>query len=388
MRVVGSSAQAWVADEATQARCYADRYGDLRNAFGYNVDLLKNHFKSHGYNEGRTYDCDAGAGIVTNTAGMCCGKSDAVWTTDGKGQLSKRVDTSACNFKNSNVVYITSLGGKEAHFRLTGTTAYSDSSSTHFTMDLREHPTQKTPEYAKQMDWHVNWCGVGDAGAPGAPTPPAPPGPAPGPPPPPPPATEKEMPTTAKGINNDCAKWRDRSKKPLRDQMKNYVYCMQQDCMQSMEAVSCRFLDPHGFCYTDSGQKFCEANKPHSLCTDLGAEALSTNLGGKGAWAPSLDVSTYGSDGSLETSKPHFTCSCAKKCVWYKGELTRARCDIKKGGPIKVGNLKNSPLPDMEPHQSGKDKDCACACCFPDGTCYDSAGKHYLKSENFSKKHH
>jgi len=55
--------------------------------------------------------------VITNTAGMCCGKTDTTWTTDSKGQLSKTVDTSGCNFKSGNVVYITSVGGTTNHWR-------------------------------------------------------------------------------------------------------------------------------------------------------------------------------------------------------------------------------------------------------------------------------
>ena len=38
--------------------CYANRYGDLLAAFGYDIDLLRNHYIDHGKNEGRIVACD------------------------------------------------------------------------------------------------------------------------------------------------------------------------------------------------------------------------------------------------------------------------------------------------------------------------------------------
>lgn len=46
----------------TNANCYADRYQDLKNAFGYNHEHLIDHYHVHGKHEGRTFNCD-GAGI-------------------------------------------------------------------------------------------------------------------------------------------------------------------------------------------------------------------------------------------------------------------------------------------------------------------------------------
>ena len=77
--------------DATNAKCYADRYPDLKAAFGYNTNALIDHWNRHGKTEGRYFNCG--------------------------GQLSKTVDTSACNFKNDNVVYITSVGGVTDHWR-------------------------------------------------------------------------------------------------------------------------------------------------------------------------------------------------------------------------------------------------------------------------------
>tara|TARA_R100001443_G_C3351338_1_gene176930 strand:+ start:711 stop:1688 length:978 start_codon:yes stop_codon:yes gene_type:complete len=40
--------------------CYADRYEDLKNAFGYDTVALKNHFINYGYSEGRDPSCEGG----------------------------------------------------------------------------------------------------------------------------------------------------------------------------------------------------------------------------------------------------------------------------------------------------------------------------------------
>ena len=60
-----------------------------------------------------------------------------------------------------------------------------------------------------------------------------------------------------------------------------------QDCVQSLEAITCRYTDPNRLCYTDVGQHWCaeEENAGHPGCQDLGAEVTGTNLDGPGAWA-------------------------------------------------------------------------------------------------------
>lgn len=281
--------------------------------------------------------------VVSNQAKICCGKSDTKWKQQNKFKIYKEIDTSECSFlqdDSNKVVYITSLGGKGEHQFVSGTTAYMTSSPTRFSMSLGSHKGTNEAWYAEEKGWYVNWCGIGKAGEPKPPPPP------PVPPPPPnvpseaggptTPAAEPAMPAGQKGINMDCSKWRDKTKVMLTDQMKLIVGCMQQDCEQSMETVSCRFLDPNGFCYTDSGQKWCNDNKPHSLCKDLGEAALSTNLGGKGAWAPAEDMATYGKYAVTD----HFTCSCAKKCVFKNNKVDNALCDTAKGGPINVSVYK------------------------------------------------
>ena len=147
-----------------EAQCYLNRYADLQKAFGAtNIAAAKGHWVQYGKNEKRDWSCPDKK-IVTNTAGMCCGKTDNNWESDSLNQLSKRVDTSSCGFKDDNVVYITSLGGNSDHWRTTGDTAYSESSSSSFVTKLLMHPTQYSPDQAKARDWHINWCGVGDRG--------------------------------------------------------------------------------------------------------------------------------------------------------------------------------------------------------------------------------
>ena len=105
--------------------------------------------------------------VITNTGGMCCGKTDSTWTTDSKGQYSMSVDTSACGFKDSNVVYITSLGGDGWHWEASGTTAYEQSNANMFVMKLAHWPSKMSLDAIKQRHWHVNWCGIGETGTPG-----------------------------------------------------------------------------------------------------------------------------------------------------------------------------------------------------------------------------
>lgn len=40
-----------------EAQCYLDRYADLKNAFGTDLEKAKKHWKVHGRVEGRNADC-------------------------------------------------------------------------------------------------------------------------------------------------------------------------------------------------------------------------------------------------------------------------------------------------------------------------------------------
>ena len=61
--------------DVSNAKCYADRYPDLKAAFGYNVANLIEHFKVHGQNEGRVFNCLCSAGarpLVYAFVCLCC----------------------------------------------------------------------------------------------------------------------------------------------------------------------------------------------------------------------------------------------------------------------------------------------------------------------------
>ena len=197
---------------------------------------------------------------------------------------------------------------------------------------------------------------------------------------------------------------------------------MAQDCEQSMEKVSCRFTDENGFCYTDSGQGFCEKNRPHSKCKDLGPAVTSTNLGGKGTWEPIKDKATYGKDGKLASSEPHFSCACWKKCYFKNKSVKAVYCDTDGGAPFKVcqhtcctlqmwwrncicsrtfecdaiygwqvGALSGSPLGmkdvQIDKRASAKNR-CACTCGFKNGKYYDAFGYVYHPGDGFAVKHY
>lgn len=146
------------------------------------------------------------------------------------------------------------------------------------------------------------------------------------------------MSSSEQGLNMKCKDWRDRKSKgkSIGNQMADVTYCMAQDCEQSLEKVSCRYTDENGFCYTDSGQSFCSKNRPHSKCKDLGPGATSTNLAGKGAWAPLKDKPTFDKDGKLQNSEPHFSCACWKKCYFKNNKVKDVYCDTASGAPFKV----------------------------------------------------
>ena len=41
-----------------EAKCYLERYPDLTLAFGTDVHKAKNHWRNHGFGEGRTKACE------------------------------------------------------------------------------------------------------------------------------------------------------------------------------------------------------------------------------------------------------------------------------------------------------------------------------------------
>jgi hypothetical protein len=63
------------------ARCYADRYSDLKNAFGYNTGSLFQHFRHYGMKEGRLFSCAEGAITVSYINCACRNMHQASWRT-------------------------------------------------------------------------------------------------------------------------------------------------------------------------------------------------------------------------------------------------------------------------------------------------------------------
>jgi hypothetical protein len=92
--------------------------------------------------------------------------------------------------------------------------------------------------------------------------------------PPPPDAPPPEpMPVGTSMLNNECAKWRDGDNQLKSKQLYNMVKCMQQDCAQSMEEITCDYVTPEsggtakaGLCYTNPGQIFCKENPTSPDC--------------------------------------------------------------------------------------------------------------------------
>eukprot|EP00802_Teleaulax_amphioxeia_P000724 Tamp_00724.p1 GENE.Tamp_00724~~Tamp_00724.p1 ORF type:complete len:968 (+),score=193.40 Tamp_00724:245-2905(+) len=178
---------------------------------------------------------------------------------------------------------------------------------------------------------------------------------------------EVEMSSSAKGLNSECAKWRDNKDGKGKDlslqaQLRQFAYCMQQDCAQSMEQVTCRYTDGNRLCYTNVGQIFCKEHVPHSMCQDLGEAAGDpTNLVGDGAWAPRQNVPVFGS-ASLIDSTP-YNCLCLKNCAHYTGSslLKKYRCT---GGDARmVGQIEGSSADKIESISSStKNGQCACSC--------------------------
>jgi len=137
------------------------------------------------------------------------------------------------------------------------------------------------------------------------------------PPPPSPPAPPMGA-GDRSGLNSDCAKWRDQGSKSKGDQLENMVGCMNQDCAQSMEEITCDFVTPEtggeenaGLCYTNPGQVFCV---DHPTSPDCKRRAT---------WTPVKDIAFRGESpraGSGVTAEGTFSCVCAKKCAYWKSQ--------------------------------------------------------------------
>lgn len=275
--------------------------------------------------------------IVSNSAKICCGKSDTTWKQKGKFNIYKEIDTSECSFledDSNQVVYMTSLGGKDKHQFVSGTTSYMTSSPTGFSMSLSSHKGENAAWYAKELGWYVNWCGIGKAGKPKPPPPPPVPPPPPNAPPPPPvtklsepPASASLMSGTKSLINDKCASYRDnRNHWHWTKQEAYYAKCMAADCVQSLESSNnpknpwenpgCRFRDALGFCYCwGTAQKWCSENPTNSFCNDggekFGAAPLGTAPAGQTEWTPHTGVYILHKG---EKTEKTFDCQCMKNC--------------------------------------------------------------------------
>ena len=71
------------------AKCYADRYHDLKAAFGYDTNRLIGHYTEHGKNEGREFNCDVDNDINAKNLGEDLGVKnwgEDCWSQCNQGQ--------------------------------------------------------------------------------------------------------------------------------------------------------------------------------------------------------------------------------------------------------------------------------------------------------------
>ena len=182
---------------------------------------------------------------------------------------------------------------------------------------------------------------------------------------------EAEMADSMKGLNMECAKWRNNkdgvgkgNNLSLKNQLRQMAYCMQQDCQRSMDAgvKGCRFTDANRLCYSVPGQVFCLEHAPHSMCNDLGEPAGDTsNIDGPGTWEPLLSVPVFGT-AALTSSTP-YSCNCFKNCAHYTGSSALKKYRCTGGNAIMVGAIAGSPAEIVQKiSSSSKNGQCACSC--------------------------
>ena len=328
--------------------------------------------------------------VQSDQAVICCGKSEpAKWRSKGSFEIYQDIDTSKCNFINSNsntVVYLTSVGGAGGHWQVSGTTAYMTSSATSFSMSLGVHPAQKQAFYANDpgQGWFVNWCGIGKARA--APTLPVLP---PAPPPPPnvlvtpvtvlsvPPAGANILSGAKSILNEKCAGYRDeRDQFSYTKQKTQYAQCMAADCVQSLESSNnaakpwenpgCRFRDALGFCYAyGSAQKWCSENPTNSYCNDGGKSFAASPLGsaaaGKSTWMPNQNIAERSKGADVAGSA--FSCQCIKDCSCSS---SKCWCSDVSTRPVGKGDTDSNAQFDKRlknpPSSGSKTGMCFCIC--------------------------
>ena len=82
--------------------CYAERYQDLRDHYGWNCEQLKNHWNSSGQSEGRIGTCDAGHEVSMEISGRS--------TNDGLALLNQLWRDVAVPFPNTIFAPVYSTG--------------------------------------------------------------------------------------------------------------------------------------------------------------------------------------------------------------------------------------------------------------------------------------
>ncbi|EKX49536.1 hypothetical protein GUITHDRAFT_135751 [Guillardia theta CCMP2712] len=137
-------------------------------------------------------------------------------------------------------------------------------------------------------------------------------------------AKELEMPADVGLLNSFCASWRD-SQGQQSDELAVMAKCMQQDCVQSLKQVGCRWRDTKGLCYVDSGQQWCQLhpNSPgclggtvmHALCLSLYPRS-SNEL--EQSWGPVQHR-------RRSDDQQRLSCSCMRRCS-YQSSNKKFRC--------------------------------------------------------------
>jgi hypothetical protein len=156
------------------AKCYADRYTDLKGAFGYNVKALIAHYNEYGMKEGRTFNCNWKDPLADYPSyETCCGSSNSKWENGGT-DIVLPVDTSGCGWtKGSAPMYFTSMSdttcGAELFTstprcaaRAIGYQGIYDAGVKGFTVKAKPIPGTNlpSPADAANYNWQVKWCAV------------------------------------------------------------------------------------------------------------------------------------------------------------------------------------------------------------------------------------
>jgi hypothetical protein len=97
------------------------------------------------------------------TKRICTGSTpigSTAWQAYGSGDITVRVDTSACNF-TTRPIYITALVGENQHFLTTGgSTPYVIEATATMRFDI--YIPNTTPASANTNKWHIEWIGIGN----------------------------------------------------------------------------------------------------------------------------------------------------------------------------------------------------------------------------------